>query len=153
MEILSSIPGLQSGSQRGLTFKCSWYQTPGIFWEHPQLHRKWCDDISKSLVLVFLIVKTTFPINPAASCPLSLTLALPRGSIYSICCLDAKMLESAYLKTNEKLMGHHKKSVKTSCDITWKRMMVHAVNRLCFVSHYANAFFSVNADSFSTQST
>lgn len=38
-------------------------------------------------------------------------------------------------------MGHHKKSMNTSCDITWRQMILHAVTRLCFVSHYTNAFF------------
>lgn len=52
-----------------------------------------------------------------------------------------KMWESAYVKTNVKLMGRHEKSTKASCDITWKQMIPHAVTHLCFVSHYANDFF------------
>lgn len=36
-------------------------------------------------------------------------------------------------------MGHHKKSMNTS--YTWKKMVLCVATHLCFVSHYANAFF------------
>ncbi len=45
-------------------------------------------------------------------------------------------------------MGHHKKSMNTSCDITWKQMILHAVTCLCFVSHYTNAFFFFSESKF-----
>lgn len=37
-------------------------------------------------------------------------------------------------------MGHRKKSMNTSSDITRKEMIRHAEARLCFVSHYTNGF-------------
>lgn len=57
---------------------------------------------------------------------------------YTICCLESKMWKFAYIKTNEKLMGHRKKPMNMSCDILWKKTILHSVT--CFVSHYTNDF-------------